>query len=58
MLSALYKIYRCGVSAVAQWLMNPTRNHEILGSIPGLAHWVKDRALLLAVAKAGSYNSN
>jgi len=31
---------------VAQWLTNPTRNHEVVGSIPDLAQWVKDLALL------------
>ena len=35
----------CGVPIVAQWLTNPTRNHEVSGSIPGLAHWVKDPGL-------------
>ena len=27
---------RMGVPVMAQWLTNPTRNHEIVGSIPAL----------------------
>ena len=30
---------------MAQWLANPTRNHEVSGSIPGLAQWAKDPEL-------------
>ena len=34
-----------GVPILAQWLTNPTRNHEVEGSIPGLAQCVKDLVL-------------
>ena len=33
------------VPVVAHWLTNPTRNHEVVSSIHGLAQWVKDPVL-------------
>ena len=35
-----------GVPVVAQWLTNPTKNHEVSGSIPGLAQQIGDLVLL------------
>jgi len=40
------KQHMWGVPIVAQWLMNPTRNHEVSDSTPGLSQWVKDLVLL------------
>ena len=39
------RIPSIGVPVVAQWLMNPTRNHEVVGWVPALAQWVNDPAL-------------
>ena len=38
-----------GVPIVVQCLTNPTRNQEVVGSIPALAQWVDDPALPSAV---------
>ena len=36
-LEMIQKLFSLRVPIVAQWLTNPTRNHEVAGSIPGLA---------------------
>ena len=39
------RTFQAGVPDLVQWLASPTGNHEVGGSIPGLARWVKDPAL-------------
>ena len=39
------EIQTIGVPVVAQWFTNPTRNHEVAGSVPALALWVNNPAL-------------
>ena len=42
---AVLKKERRGGPVVVQWLTNPTRNHEVAGSVPALAQWVNDPVL-------------
>ena len=42
-----------GIPIVAQWLMNPIRNHEVVRPIPGLAQWVADSARIPCCCGSG-----
>ena len=45
-LETLLKKKLIGDPVVEQWLTNPTRNHEVAGSVPALVQWVNVPALL------------
>ena len=44
------KKVKTGVPVVVQWVKKPTSIHKDMSSIPDLAHWIKDLALLQAAA--------
>ena len=37
---------------MAQWLTNPTRNHEVAGPIPGLTQWVRSGSAMSCVGRS------
>ena len=46
MTGVFIRIGNFGVPIMDQWFINPPRNHEVVGLIPGLEQWVKDLVLL------------
>ena len=49
---------KVGVPVVAQWLTNPPRNHEVSGSVPGLAQWVKGSGIAVSCGVGCRHSSD
>ena len=47
----MVKKYLDGVPVVVKQKMKPTKNHEVVDSIPGLAQWVVEMTLQWAVVE-------
>ena len=43
---------------MAQWLTNPTRNHEVVGSIPGLIQWVGESGIAVSCGVGHRHGSD
>ena len=43
---------------MAQWLTNPSSNHEVAGSVPALAHWVNGSGVAVSCGVGCKYSSD